>query len=617
MIAVALTAQAKAENYLDMEFPTLEVPEMKIELGNLSEQPTFSFDMEAPSASSTMVVTTTADPWKPDFDFFKQKTNPGVKPYKFMDDLTFVGIPLFVAGWAVKGDKAMFRVNQKAEDGGKKNTQLLTDFKTGIDDYTQFFGPAMVVGLKLGGYEGRSDWPRLLASAGMSYAIMAGFVNGIKYTAKEMRPDGSTANSWPSGHTATAFVGASLLHKEYGLTRSPWWSVAGYGVATATGVMRVLNNRHWISDVMSGAGIGIMSTELGYALCDLMFKEKGLLRGDLMLDSEKPSFFSISMGLGLGNKDLEFESYGEKIGLKFRAATVVDAEGAYFFNKYVGVGGRLRVRAQSVKDFGDFADIVAAEDYYAWQGLLPHYEAAFLGDYTGTPDQNELTFLNKMGYRMDSESAWNDNAPVTNSYGIVKSDHITEFTGSVGVYFNLPLSSHFSLGTKALIGRSITQELDIDGHAEGNMKDISYTMSLDNRPGHKDAFGDPILSLNDLQYPANTGEKWTDDWEYITIGAKSSTSYGTGLSLTYRYKSNFSWRLFCDYDYTRKDFTATYDPYHFVQKGMTSGAGFLMDMAIETATGDYADGIGLDAREYKTRKHMNYWTLGLSFLVNL
>ena len=146
----------------------------------------------------------------------------------------------------------MFRVNAKAEQGGKKNTQLLTDFKTGIDDYTQFFGPAMVVGLKLGGYEGRSDWPRLLASSLMSYGIMAGLVNGIKYTAKEMRPDGSSANSWPSGHTATAFVGASLLHKEYGLTRSPWWSVAGYGVATATGVMRVLNNRHWISDVMSG-----------------------------------------------------------------------------------------------------------------------------------------------------------------------------------------------------------------------------------------------------------------------------------------------------------------------------------------------------------------------------
>ena len=600
MIAVTLTVQANADNYRDMKPLTLEAPEMKAELVDLPEARPIHLDMTMPAASSKM-----------DFDFFKQKTNPGVKAYKFMDDLTFVGIPLFAAGWAIKGDKAMFRVNAKAEQGGKQNTQLLTDFKTGIDDYTQFFGPAMVVGLKLGGYEGRSDWPRLLASAAMSYGIMAGLVNGIKYSAKEMRPDGSTANSWPSGHTATAFVGATLLHKEYGLTRSPWWSVAGYGVATATGVMRVLNNRHWISDVMSGAGIGIMSGELGYALCDLLFKERGLLRNDLEINSEKPSFFSISMGLGLGNKDLEFDDDGDKVGLKFRAATVVDAEGAYFFNKYIGVGGRLRVRAQSTKDFGDFANFVGAEDLYVWDGLQPYYQDVY-------PESKDyLTYLDRVGYKMDSESAWNANAPVTDSYGIVKSDHITEFTGSVGLYFNLPLSSRFSLGTKALIGRSITQELDIDGHAEGNMKDISYTMTLDNRPGHKDISGDPSLSLNDLQYPTNTGEKWTDEWEYLTIGAKSSTSFGTGISLTYRYKSNFSWRIFCDYDYTRKDFTATYDPFHYVQKGMTSGAGFLMDAALANSTADYADGIGLDAREYKTRKTMNYWTLGLSFMVNL
>ena len=605
LVVVALSLQVNANNYRDIEPLVLEVPEMKAELVRLPEQSLISMDMEAPMTTPKL-----------DFDFFKSKTNQGVKPYKFMDDMTFVGVPLFLAGWGIKGDKALFRVNQKAEKGGKKNTQLLTDFKTGIDDYTQFFGPAVVVGLKLGGYEGRSDWPRLLASAGMSYAIMAGFVNGIKYTAKEMRPDGSTANSWPSGHTATSFVGATLLHKEYGLTRSPWWSVAGYGVATATGVMRVLNNRHWISDVLSGAGIGIMSTELGYALCDLMFKGRGLLRNDMVIDKEKPSFFSISMGVGLGNKDLEFDASGEKVSLKFRAATVVDAEGAYFFNKYVGVGGRLRVRAQSVKDFGDFANYVAVEDYYAWEAMQPHYEAAYPGDYTGTPAENMSIYLNKIGYRTDSESAWNNNAPVTDSYGIVKSDHITEFTGSIGVYFNLPLGSSFSLGAKALIGRSITQELDIDGHAEGNVKDISYTMSLDNRPGHKEANGDPSLSLNDLQYPNNTGEKWSDEWAYLTVGAKSSTSFGTGISLTYRYKSNFSWRVFCDYDYTRKDFTATYDPFHFVERSMTSGASYLIDLAQMAWTGEYADGLGVVAREYKSRKYMNYWTLGLSFLVN-
>ncbi len=593
----------------------LDVPET--ESSNLSLNTPHSSFITSPS---TLDMKVPATRHKMDFDFFKSKTNPGVKAYKFMDDMTFVGVPLFFAGLAVKGDKAMFRVNQKAQDGGKKNTQLLTDFKTGIDDYTQFFGPAMVVGLKLGGYEGRSDWPRLLASAGMSYAIMAALVNGIKYSAKEMRPDGSTANSWPSGHTATAFVGATLLHKEYGLTRSPWWSVAGYGVATATGVMRVLNNRHWISDVMSGAGIGILSGELGYALCDLIFKQKGLLRNDLIMDSNKPSFFSISMGVGLGNKDLEFESQGEKVGLKFRAATVVDAEGAYFFNKYIGVGGRLRVRAQSAKDFGDFAKYVTVEDYDAWKGLMPFYQNAYPGDYNlpatseAVIEQNENTYLTKVGYQTDSESAWNENAPVTDSYGIVKSDHITEFTGSVGLYFNLPLSKRFSLGTKALIGRSITQELDIDGHAEGNMKDISYTVNIDNRPGMKDADGDPSVSVNNLMYPTNTGEKWTDEWEYLTVGAKSSTSFGTGLSLTYRYKSNFSWRIFVDYDYTRKDFTAKYDPFHFIQKGTTSGANLLMDSALSLTQ---PDGIGLQPREYTTRKHMNYVTLGLSFLVNL
>ena len=600
LLFVVLAFQAKADDYRDMKPLTLETPEMKAELVDLPEQRDIRLDMVAPSTSQGM-----------DFDFFKSKTNPGVKPYKFMDDMTFVGIPLFVAGWALKGDKNMFRVNAKADQGGKKNTQLLTDFKTGIDDYTQFFGPVMTVGLKLAGYEGRSDWPRLLASAGMSYALMAVMVNGIKYTAKEMRPDGSSANSWPSGHTATAFVGATMLHKEYGLTRSPWWSVAGYGVATATGVMRVLNNRHWISDVMSGAGIGILSAELGYALCDLMFKQKGLLRNDLVIENENPSFFSISMGLGLGGKDLTFEEDGETRNIKFRAATVVDAEGAYFFNKYIGVGGRLRVRAQSTQDFGDFAYYVPVEDLDAWLGLQPLYQSTFPGDYTGTPDENELTYLSKVGYQGDTEAAWQANAPVTDSYGVIKSDHITEFTGSIGVYFNLPLSDHFSLGSKALIGRSITQELDIDGYAEGNKKDISYTMTLDNRPSAKQTSGDPSIKVENLEYPNNAGEKWTDEWEYLTIGAKSSTSFGTGLSLTYRYKSNFSWRFFCDYDYTRKEFTATYDPFHMMRTGLTTGASYLMH-----TVADYGDGKGLGVREYRTKKSMNYWTLGLSFLVN-
>ena len=71
-----------------------------------------------------------------------------------------------------------------------------------------------------------------------------------------------------------------FLHKEYGLTRSPWYSVAGYSIATLTGAMRMLNNRHWISDVLVGAGIGVMSVDLGYLFADLIYKDKGLVRGE-------------------------------------------------------------------------------------------------------------------------------------------------------------------------------------------------------------------------------------------------------------------------------------------------------------------------------------------------
>ncbi len=597
LVFVALTATmlASADNYLNQEPLKLEVPEMKAELSTPAE---LTFD--SPAAASPE-----KKKWRPDFDFFKSKTNPGVKPYRFIDDMTFVGIPLFVAGLAIKGDKAMFRVNNK---NGKQNTQLLTGFKTGIDDYTQFFGPAMVVGLKLGGYEGRSDWPRLLASSLMSYAIMAGLVNGIKYTAKEMRPDGSTANSWPSGHTATAFVGATLLHKEYGLTRSPWWSVAGYGVATATGVMRVLNNRHWVSDVMSGAGIGILSGELGYALCDLLFRGKGLLRNDLVFNSEKPSFFSISMGIGLGGKNIDFRTYdilnrdkyrayidvdsNEKdASIEFRAATVVDAEGAYFFNKYIGVGGRFRVRAMSAKSFGQYADISTEDGSATW--------AMMVGSVYEEADET-----------LNMAAAMQGGAPVTVSSGIVQSDHLAEFTASAGLYLNIPLSKHFSLGTKLLLGRSFTQELDIDGYVEGNVKDINYDIWMRDGKVYKDPdTGIPAFFLND---PVNTGERYVDQWDYLTLGASSSTSWGTGISLTYRYKSNFSWKLFCDYDYTEKDFTMTVNPLHYMQKALTPNAYGLISNPMVSPYHAMLDPI-----VYKKKKNMNYFTIGLSFLVNL
>lgn len=527
--------------------------------------------------------------------------NPNIKTYKFKDDLTFVGVPLFVAGIAIKGDKANFRQDY---NNTHANTRLLTNFKTSIDDYTQFFGPMMTVGLKIGGVEGRSDWSRLLASSALSYGIMAGFVNGIKYTAKEMRPDGSSANSWPSGHTATSFVGATILHKEYGLTRSPWYSVAGYGVATATGIMRILNNRHWVSDVMSGAGIGIMSTELGYAIGDVLFKNKGLLRGDLEGVSDKPSFFAISMGVSYGLNNLTFsddnlqyaedgstmDDDAEAFSVDFHKASVVDIEGAYFLNKYVGVGGRLRVRAMTAKSWSDFIEDARKDR------ITLAKEVAEIIDMTSSIPTAQIQ--KEMG-----------NITTLEEYSI-ESDHLTEFSANAGLYFNLPLSSRFSLGTKLLIGRSMTQELDINAHYQGDIKNMAYTMTFQEGYTPGNTFGPGGTQIEDglditVHDFSSTGKPYDVEWDYLTLGGNNSTNYGTGLSLTYRYKSNFSWRLFVDYDFVKKEYTLTNDPLRFLKHATPN-----LTSLFETL------GAPMDPVVYKKEKNVSFYTIGASFAVN-
>lgn len=155
---------------------------------------------------------------------------------------------------------------------------IVPDFHYTYDDYLQYAPAAVMLSMKACGYDSRSSWGRMLVSDAFSIAIMAGTVNGLKYTVSRPRPDGSRNNSFPSGHTATAFATATLLHKEYGW-RSPWFSIGGYTAAAVTGFSRILNNKHWMSDVMAGAAIGIGSVHLGYFITDLIFKDKGLYEG--------------------------------------------------------------------------------------------------------------------------------------------------------------------------------------------------------------------------------------------------------------------------------------------------------------------------------------------------
>lgn len=153
----------------------------------------------------------------------------------------------------------------------------MPDFHTKVDDYIQYLPLATQLAMGLGGVKGRSKnrW-QLLATDAMAAAMMAAMVNGLKYSVDRTRPNGGRG-SFPSGHTATAFMGATLLAHEYG-HKSIWFPIAGYSVATATGVMRILNNKHYASDVLVGAAIGIASAELAYWASDALFNNRTLFK---------------------------------------------------------------------------------------------------------------------------------------------------------------------------------------------------------------------------------------------------------------------------------------------------------------------------------------------------
>ncbi|MFM2229726.1 MAG: hypothetical protein RL607_984 [Bacteroidota bacterium] len=145
------------------------------------------------------------------------------------------------------------------------------DQKLSIDDISQYSPALAVYGLNALGIQGKHLFKDRTIVLGTAYLLMAVTVNSFKYTTKVERPDGSSNNSFPSGHTATAFLGAEFLYQEYKEV-SPWIGIMGYTIATGTGYFRMYNNRHWFSDVIAGAGIGIGSTKIAYLIYPYLSK---------------------------------------------------------------------------------------------------------------------------------------------------------------------------------------------------------------------------------------------------------------------------------------------------------------------------------------------------------
>lgn len=91
----------------------------------------------------------------------------------------------------------------------------------------------------------------------------------LKYTVREQRPGEGARNSFPSGHTTSAFAFASYVGSEHGYT----WGIPAYLIAAVVGFSRINDNAHWVNDVVAGATIGT-AYGLGISLLNKKEKEK-------------------------------------------------------------------------------------------------------------------------------------------------------------------------------------------------------------------------------------------------------------------------------------------------------------------------------------------------------
>lgn len=205
-------------------------------------------------------------------------------------------IPVALITYGVVGLHSDFlkAINSEVREEVQENI----DHKFTIDDFLQYVPAASIYALSAFGVKSKNNFRDKTIILATSYLIMGVTVEALKKTTKIERPDGSNFNSFPSGHTATAFMGAELMFQEYKEV-SPWYGIAGYAVAAGTGAFRMYNNRHWLTDVVAGAGIGILSAKAAYWLYptvnDLLSSKKHKNRKSAFL----PYYDGKQLGFGL------------------------------------------------------------------------------------------------------------------------------------------------------------------------------------------------------------------------------------------------------------------------------------------------------------------------------
>ena len=185
-------------------------------------------------------------------------------------------------------------------------TWVAEDDENGVVvDIAQYTPIVLPWAMKAVGQPTRSGWGRMAVSQGFGVLTMAGSVEGLKRVVGETRPDATNDRSFPSGHAAWSFLGATMIERELGW-RSPWYTFGGYTFASAVAMQRVVDCRHFPVDVAGGAIIGVAAGHLGYFIGDKIFGDKQLENRYtyLSVDDENQSFLSLETGMAFNLSSL-------------------------------------------------------------------------------------------------------------------------------------------------------------------------------------------------------------------------------------------------------------------------------------------------------------------------
>lgn len=196
-------------------------------------------------------------------------SNAVFKPHKSKPNFFYVPSLLIISGISINGN---------GEEGFKKEiaeqrNEHFPKFGTRIDNILQFSPIGIAYGLDALGYKSKTDIKNRTVILLKGELLMTGVVFGLKKLTHQLRPDNSGYNSFPSGHTAQAFAAATFLSEEY-KNKFKWMPYLAYGIATSVGVLRVANNKHYISDVLVGAGLGILSMKMSYLIHQYKWNKK-------------------------------------------------------------------------------------------------------------------------------------------------------------------------------------------------------------------------------------------------------------------------------------------------------------------------------------------------------